>query len=103
MIIPSRLLTQVITSDALTFSKVTANHLLGIDTGRMPFIVSIMSRLEAIEAEIKSWPRVEAERLQDWLSDYLEDHADLNAEFVASIERGNADLAAGRARVQKPS
>ncbi|HEY6228948.1 MAG TPA: hypothetical protein VI282_17645 [Verrucomicrobiae bacterium] len=61
-----------------------------------------MSKLEAIEAEIRALPREKAEQLQDWLSSYLEDHAELNPEFVKSIERGKADLKAGRARVEKP-
>jgi len=60
-----------------------------------------MSKIEAIEAEIRSLPRSEAERLQDWLSEYLEDHAELNPEFVKSIERGKADLKAGRVRIEK--
>ena len=61
-----------------------------------------MSKIEAIEAEIRSLSRKEAQRLQDWLSDYLEDQAELNPEFVKSIERGKADLVAGRVRVQEP-
>jgi hypothetical protein len=61
-----------------------------------------MSKVERVEAEIRSWPREEAERLQDWLSEYLEDRAEVNPGFVESIERGNADLAAGRMRVEKP-
>jgi hypothetical protein len=61
-----------------------------------------MSKLETIEAQIRSLPRDQAERLQDWLSEYLEDRAELNPEFVKSIERGNADLDAGRFRIDKP-
>lgn len=61
-----------------------------------------MSKLEVVEAEIRSWPREEAERLQDWLSEYLEDRAELNPAFVESIERGNADLAARRVRIEEP-
>ena len=61
-----------------------------------------MNALEAIEAQIRALPRDEAEQLQDWLSEYLEDGAELNPEFVKSIERGNADLAARRVRIQKP-
>ena len=61
-----------------------------------------MSKIEAIEAEIRSLPRNEAEQLQDWLSDFLEDRAELNPEFVKSIERGKADLSAGRVRIEKP-
>jgi hypothetical protein len=61
-----------------------------------------MSKLEAIEAEIRALPRDKAEQLQDWLSAYLEDQAELNPEFVESIERGKADIKAGRSRVEKP-
>ena len=32
-----------------------------------------MSKLEAIEGEIRALPREKAEELQDWLSEYLED------------------------------
>lgn len=60
-----------------------------------------MSKLEAIEKEVRNLPRAEALELQDWLADYLEDEAPLNPEFVASIERGQADLRAGRARIRK--
>lgn len=61
-----------------------------------------MSKLEAIEAEILSLPKKEVEELQDWLSEYIEDRAELNPEFVESIEREKADLKAGRVRVEKP-
>ncbi len=60
-----------------------------------------MSKLEVIEAEIRSLPRHEAEELQDWLSQYLEDRAELNPSFVESIKRGKADLKAGRVWVEK--
>ncbi len=60
-----------------------------------------MSKLETIEAEVRKLPRGQARELQDWLADYLEDQAELNPEFVASIERGQADLRAGRVRVRK--
>ncbi len=61
-----------------------------------------MSKLEAIEAEVRNLPLEQAAKLQDWLTDYLEDSAELNPEFVASIERGNADLREGRVRVHLP-
>jgi hypothetical protein len=62
-----------------------------------------MSKLDTIEAEIRALPREKAEELQDWLSEYLEDRAELNPNFVESIERGKADLAAGRLRIEKHS
>ena len=58
-----------------------------------------MSKLETIEVQIRALPREEAEALQDWLSEYLEDRAELNPQFVQSIERGQADLRGGRVRV----
>ncbi len=61
-----------------------------------------MSKLETIETEVRKLSLKEAVELQDWLADYLEDSAELNPEFVASIERGNADLRDGRVRVYPP-
>jgi hypothetical protein len=60
-----------------------------------------MSKLELIEAEIRGLPLEKAEELQDWLSEYLEERAELNPKFVESIERGKADLKAGRVRIEK--
>jgi len=60
-----------------------------------------MSKLETIEAEVRKLPPEQAMRLQDWLANYLEDEAELTPEFVASIERGQADLREGRVRVRK--
>ena len=61
-----------------------------------------MSKIEALQAEVRKLPLEQAVELQDWLADYLEDSAELNPEFVASIERGNADLREGRVRVHRP-
>ena len=66
------------------------------------FLSLSVSKLEAVEAQIRTLSREQAEELQDWLSAYLEDRAELNAAFVESIERGKADLKAGRVRVEKP-
>ena len=62
-----------------------------------------MNKLEAIEAQIRGLPITDAEELQDWLSEYLEDRAELNPAFVESIERGKTDIKAGRVRIEKPS
>lgn len=45
---------------------------------------------------MRNLPREQAHELQDWLAEYLEDDAELNPEFVASIERGKADVREGR-------
>ena len=60
-----------------------------------------MRKLETLEAEVRKLPREEALQFQDWLADYLEDQAALQPEFVASIERGQADLRAGQVRVRR--
>jgi len=57
-----------------------------------------MSTVQEIEAAVQQLPVEKARELQDWLADYLEDDAELTPEFVASIERGQADLRAGRVR-----
>lgn len=61
-----------------------------------------MSQLEVIESEIRQLPRQQAQELQDWLADYLEDEAELNPAFLESIDRGRSDLAEGRVRKHQP-
>ena len=55
-----------------------------------------------IEAAISQLPLQQAEALSEWLEQWLEDQRKLSPEFVASIERGKADIAAGRTRVVRP-
>ena len=62
-----------------------------------------MAKRDVIESEIRALSREEAERLQDWLSDYLEEDLQVTPEFAASIERGKADLASGKSRVRETS
>ena len=63
-----------------------------IDNSRAGAEAEAMSKLEIIETEVRNLPREEAFQLQDWLADYLEDQAELNPEFVTSIERGKAEF-----------
>ena len=51
--------------------------------------------------EVRKLPPREAIQLQNWLADYLEDQAELNPDFVASIDRGQADLRDGSVRVHR--
>jgi hypothetical protein len=62
--------------------------------------ILVMSKLEAIETEVRKLPPEQAFQLQDWLAEYLEDQAEINPDFIASIERGQADLREGRVRVR---
>ena len=57
-----------------------------------------MSTVQEIESAVQRLPVAQAQELQDWLTDYLEDGAELTPEFIASIERGQADLHEGRVR-----
>ena len=61
-----------------------------------------MSTLAEIEAAIARLPLEQAEELSEWLEQWLEDQRELSPEFVASIQRSKADIAAGRVRVVRP-
>jgi hypothetical protein len=61
-----------------------------------------MSSVSEIESAIARLSRREAEELKEWLEQWLEDQLEMSPEFLASIERGNADLAAGRVRIERP-
>ena len=61
-----------------------------------------MSKIEEIESQVRQLPTDKAYKLMDWLSDYLENQAELIPDFVASIERGQADLNERRSRVRPP-
>jgi hypothetical protein len=62
-----------------------------------------MSTVAEIEAAISRLPLQQAAEVSEWLEHCLEDQRELSPEFVASIERGKADLAAGRVRVPRVS
>lgn len=61
-----------------------------------------MSRVTEIETAIARLPLQEAEIVRDWLEQWLEDQHEMTPEFLASIERGKADLVAGRQRIVRP-
>jgi hypothetical protein len=61
-----------------------------------------MSLVAEIEAAISQLPLQQAAEVSEWLEQWLEDQRGLSPEFVASIERGKADLAAGRVCVVRP-
>jgi hypothetical protein len=58
-----------------------------------------VSTVGEIEAAISRLPVKEAEEVREWLEQWLEDQLEMTPEFIASIERGKADLAAGRSRI----
>ena len=61
-----------------------------------------MSTVAEIEAAITKLNLNETEAIREWLEQWIEDQREMTPEFLASIERGKADLAEGRARRVKP-
>jgi hypothetical protein len=61
-----------------------------------------MSKLETIEVPKFALCRGKKQkRYRTGSPEYLEDRAELNPQFVQSIERGQADLRGGRVRVHR--
>jgi hypothetical protein len=58
--------------------------------------------VQEVEQAVQAWPREHQEQLREWLDDLLEDQLELTDEFKATIERGFAEIAAGKGRVRKP-
>lgn len=54
-----------------------------------------MSTVAEIVAAITRLSHNEAEELREWLEQWIEDQRETTPEFLASIERGTADLAEG--------
>jgi hypothetical protein len=61
-----------------------------------------MSTVVEIESALSRLPLKEAEAVRDWLEQWIEDQQEMTPEFLASIERGKADLAEGRTRIVRP-
>jgi len=59
-----------------------------------------MSTVPEIESAIARLSRQEAEEVREWLEQWLEDQQEMTPEFMAAIERGKADIAAGRVRTE---
>jgi predicted outer membrane protein len=65
--------------------------------------IHIMSNVAEIEAAITALSIREAEEIREWLEQWLEDQQQMTPEFLASIERGKADIAAGNSRTVSAS
>ena len=61
-----------------------------------------MSTVQEIEAAIPQLPRVEVEKLRQWLDDYLEDQAELTEEVKAALDQSRRDFAEGNFTVRQP-
>jgi len=65
-------------------------------------ILPAMSTVGEIAAAISRLPLKEAEEVREWLEQWFEYQLEMTPEFIASIERGKTDLAAGRSRIARP-
>ena len=61
-----------------------------------------MSTVAEIESAITRLSPGDVEEVREWLEQWLEDQREMTPEFLASIERGKADLTEGRARFVRP-
>ncbi len=61
-----------------------------------------MSSVTEIVSAITRLPLKDAEELREWLEQWLEDQMEMTPDFEASIDRGKADLSAGRSRIVRP-
>jgi hypothetical protein len=59
----------------------------------------IMSTVEQIKDDMKRLSKADQKVLLDWLTSLLENELELTDEFKAEIERGEADIAAGRIHI----
>jgi predicted transcriptional regulator len=75
-------------SSEISFSTVTHDRL-----------DATMTKLEQIKDDVKQLAKADQEDLLDWLTNVLEDQLEFTDDFKASIERGEADIAAGRIRI----
>ncbi|HEY5036128.1 MAG TPA: hypothetical protein VII74_03240 [Chthoniobacterales bacterium] len=59
------------------------------------------SDLQEIERVIQTLPRLEVERLREWIENFLEDQLEVTDEFAARIDQGKKDLVEGNVRVRE--
>jgi hypothetical protein len=63
-----------------------------------------MSKVEKLEAELKSLSQTELRRIRLWLDNLIEDDLKFTDEFEASVQQAERDMAAGEpTRVREPS
>jgi hypothetical protein len=64
---------------------------------------AFMSKVEQIEAELRSLSAGDLKRVRDWLDDFVEDRLEFREDFEAAIQESEREMAAGlRPRVRKP-
>ena len=80
----------------------TLRRLQRVDASQPRVHLLTMSTVAEIESAITKLNRNDAEEIREWLEQWIEDQQEMMPEFLASVERGKADLAEGRMRIVKP-
>ncbi len=63
-----------------------------------------MSKVERIEAELKTLPVAELRKIRDWLDNFVEDKLEFTPEFESAIQKSEREMSTGlKPRVRKPS
>ena len=62
-----------------------------------------MGTVQEIEAATPTLPLDEVKALQEWFSDFIEDHLELSDEVKAKLEQSRRDLAEGHYTTRQPS
>jgi hypothetical protein len=62
-----------------------------------------VSKVEQMEAELRTLSQPELRQIREWLDDIIEDRLEFTPEFEQSIQRAERDMAGGNsARVREP-
>jgi hypothetical protein len=62
-----------------------------------------VSKVERVEAELRTFSQAELRQIRQWLDDIIEDELEFTPEFEHSIQQAERDMAEGKsARVREP-
>ena len=63
-----------------------------------------MSKVQALESELRKLSPAEMRQVRDWLDDLLEDQLEFAGEFEAEIQQSEREMTAGiHARTRQPA
>jgi hypothetical protein len=55
-----------------------------------------VSKVEKMEAELRTLSQPELRRIREWLDNMIEDELEFTPEFEATVRRAESDMAAGK-------
>jgi hypothetical protein len=66
-------------------------------------MIAEMSKVEKLEAELRTLSQSDLRRIRIWLDNLIEDDLEFTDEFEAAIQRAERDIASGKhTRVREP-